>query len=105
MWACAKGTYRNLALKEKKGKSNFMASVRTCLSAEVITGARIRKFSRRARQYMLAYHALDSGLFEPELQQQRSKHGPVEIDSLIKKMKTHRCALDFDYKFVMNVDE
>ena len=105
MWACAKGTYRNLALKEKKGKSNFMASVRTCLSAEVITGARIRKFSRRARQYMLAYHALDSGLFEPELQQQRSKHGPVEIDNLIKKMKTHRCALDFDYKFVMNVDE
>ena len=45
MWACAKGTYWNLALKEKKGKSNFMASVRTCLSAEVITGARIRKFS------------------------------------------------------------
>ena len=95
MWACAKGTYRNLALKEKKGKSNFMASVsRTCLSAEVITGAR-----------MLAYHALDSGLFEPELQQQRSKDGHVEIDDLIKKMKIHRCALDFDYKFVMNVDE
>jgi len=63
MWACAKGTYRNLA------------------------------------------HTLDSGLFEPELQQQRSKHGPVEIDNLIKKMKTHRCALDFDYKFVMNGDE
>ena len=84
-----------------------MASVRTCLSAEVITGARIRKFSLQSRQYMLAYqHALDSDLlFEPELQQQRSKHGPVEIDNLIKKMKTHRCALDFDYKFVMNVDE
>jgi len=49
--------------------------------------------------------ALDSGLFEPELQKQRSKHDPVEIDDLIKKMKTHRCALDFDYKFVMNVDE
>ncbi len=95
-----------MALKEKKGKSNFMASVRTCLSAEVITGARIRKFSRQARQYMLAYHALiDSGLFEPELQQQRSKHGPVEIDNLIKKIKTNRCALDFNYKFVMNVDE
>ena len=105
MWACAKGTYRNLTLKEKKGKSNFMAKVRTCLSAEVITGARIRKFSRQACQYMLAYYALDSGLFEPELQQQRSKHGPVEIDNLIKKLKTHQCALDFDFKFVMNVDE
>jgi hypothetical protein len=37
---------------------------------------------------MLAYqHALDSDLlFEPELQQQRSKHGPVKIDDLVKKM-------------------
>ena len=60
MRACAKGTYRNLALKEKKGKSIFTASVRTCLSAEVIAGAQIRKFSRQACQYMLAYHVLDS---------------------------------------------
>ena len=106
MWACAKGKYQNLARKEKEGKSNFMASVGTFLWAEVITWARIRKIFRQAHQHdMLAFHALDSGLFEPEMQQQHSKHEPVEIDDLIKKTKTHRCALDFDCKLVINVDE
>jgi hypothetical protein len=49
-----------LTLRQKKGKDNFKASVRHCLSEEVITKVRIRKFARRARQYLMAYHAIDT---------------------------------------------
>jgi hypothetical protein len=49
VWACANGAYRkNISLQQKKGKDNFKASVCYCLSEEVITKVRIRKFSRRA---------------------------------------------------------
>ena len=42
MWACgSKGACRNLALKDKKRKENFMMSVRKCLSHEVLSVARI----------------------------------------------------------------
>ena len=45
MWACSKGAYRNLSLKEKKRKQNFNASVRHCLSEQIVTVRRIRKFA------------------------------------------------------------
>ena len=105
MWACSKGHYRAMALKDKKGKDKFMASVKKCLSDEVLPTPRLRKFSRRARQYMIAYHAFDSGQLAPELQEQCSKQGPVVVEKLVGKFKTHRCALDFDYKFVMMEDD
>ncbi|KAI2513790.1 hypothetical protein MHU86_573 [Fragilaria crotonensis] len=104
MWACSKGAYRNLALKEKKGKENFIAGVRHCLSAKVISVERIRKFARRARQYLIAYHAIDSGQVGAEIQQDCSKYGPVGLEKLLAKFRTHRCAMDFDFKFVMNPD-
>ncbi len=48
LWACAKGAYRNMTLRQKKGKDNLKASVRHCLSEDVITKVRIRKFARQA---------------------------------------------------------
>jgi hypothetical protein len=104
MWALAKGTYRSLALKEKKGKENFIISVRKCLSENVITTERIRKFSRRAHQYLVAYHAIDTGQVNEATQVACSKYGPVAMEKLIGQFKTHRCAMDFDYKFVMSGD-
>jgi len=104
LWACSKGFYRSLPLKEKKGKDKFKASVIRCLSAEVLGTTRIRKFARRARRYLLAYHALDSGALDAERTAECCKYGPVAIDKLIHSFKTHRCAMDFDYKFIMNVE-
>ncbi|KAI2490953.1 hypothetical protein MHU86_23612 [Fragilaria crotonensis] len=104
MWACSKGAYRNLTLKEKKGKENFMTGVRHCLSAQVISIDRIRRFARRARQYLLAYHAIDSGQVSAEIQHDCLKYGPVALEKLCGEFKTHRCVMDFDYKFVMNPD-
>ena len=66
LWACAKGAYRNMSLKEKKGKDNCKVSVRHCLSKEVITKVRIQKFARRARQYLMAYHAIDKGQLDEQ---------------------------------------
>ena len=102
LWACAKGAYRSLPLNPKKKKENFKASVRYALSNEVITVPRIRRFARRAHQYLIAYHALDSGQLSTEMQDDCLKYGPVAVSKLIQSFKTHRCAMDFDFKFVMN---
>ena len=50
---------------------------------------RVRKFARRARDYVRAYA---SGY---------SKH--VVVEKMRKKFKTHRCAMDFDTAFLMNL--
>ena len=101
VWACAKGAYRNLSLREKKGKDNFKASIRFCLSEEVITKVRIRRFARRARQYFMAYHAIDTHQVDDQTQHDCETHGPVALTKLIGQFKTHRCAFDFDFKFIM----
>ena len=54
MWACSKNRYRNLSLKEKKGKDKFTEAVRKFLSVDVITLTQIRKFAKQARQYLIA---------------------------------------------------
>ena len=39
---------------------NFRRSVKDCISRSIMTTERQRWFSRRARQYMLVYHAIDN---------------------------------------------
>ena len=103
LWACAKGAYRNMTLCQKKGKDNFKASVRHCLSKEVVMKVRIRKFARRARQYLMAYYAIDTQQVNKQTLSNCTTHGPVALTKLIGQFKTHRCAFDFDYKFIMSV--
>ena len=59
-WGCAKGYYRRLPITEKRTKNKFRESVKKSISREIMTIERQRMFSRRARQYMLAYHAIDN---------------------------------------------
>ena len=101
LWGQAKGTYRSLLVNQKKGKDNFKASIQYCLSDEVITRDRVRKFGRQARQYLMAYHVIDTNQVDEQIQYDCTMHGPVAVNKLINSFKTHRCALDFDYKFVM----
>ena len=103
MWACAKGFYRNLSLKEKTGIGKFNESVRKCLSDNVLSLTRLRKFSRRAHQYLMAYHFFDSQQSHPDIPlAECDRLGPVAVEKLVAKFKTHRCAMDFDFKFVMS---
>ena len=89
--------------QQKKGKDNFKASVRFCLSEEVVMKVRVRKFARRARQYLMAYHAIDTQQLDEQTQRDCTTHGPVALTKkLIGQFKTHRCAFDIDFKFVMS---
>jgi hypothetical protein len=98
-WAASKNKYRRFPVSQKKGKEQFRKLVSECLSREVVTTELVRAFSRRARQYICAYHALHE-------QQQSSKDAATEeitaplIEKLVKKFKTHRAVIDFDNKFV-----
>ena len=89
MWECSKGAYRNLTLREKRGKEYCIAGVRHCLSAEAISVKRIRKFAKRARHYLLAYHALDSGQVSAKILQDYAKYGPVGMEKLLGNFNTH----------------
>ena len=60
-WGRAKCFYRSAKLKDKTGKANFLKLVQTSLSMTTHEGGGldihlIRKFSRCARQYILAYY-------------------------------------------------
>jgi len=113
-WGCAKNYYRMLPIREKKSKELFKESVRKCLDQEtVLTKERIRAFSRRARQYTMAYYALQ--LHQENAQQQeqwfdydnrpphRDQLSAVKIESMFKEFKTHRSAIDFDSQFIKSV--
>ena len=86
-----------------EGKDKFTEAVRKCLLVDVITLMRIRKFAKRARQYLIAYHAIDSGQVNI-IHSQSDRHGPVVVEKLIGKFRTHRCTMDFDFKFVISID-
>jgi hypothetical protein len=81
--------------------------VRKCISEENLTRERVRRFSQRARQNIMAYQMLHSQ--EEEQQQPSTSSGdthqitPMKIESLVKNFKTHRCALDFYMGFIKRV--
>jgi len=101
-WAHSKNTYRGVSLSKKKGKTNFTATVKSCIARELLTTELIRKFSRRARAYMLAYKA-----FELNDHVTREQNAPYlisqdKIEQMMSTFKTHRCAMDFDQTFLID---
>jgi hypothetical protein len=102
-WGRAKSVYRRAKLAQKKGKENFRMLVSDCLSTQEGAGKgalmpeMIRKFSRRARQYILAYfyieHEMNDSINEEGLHE-------INIERIKKEFKTHRSAIDFDEKFI-----
>jgi hypothetical protein len=57
-WGCSKNYYRALKLQNKRGKEKFRRAVAKCLERDILTTERIRKFSRRARQYICEYYKI-----------------------------------------------
>ena len=111
-WAHAKAKMRATPLREKRGHANFMKLVNKCICPEtVLTKARISKFAARARAYICTYYHLsrdkestvadESHVTAPSVHtSQKQQLLFKEIERLMKKFKTHRCALDFDQGFV-----
>jgi hypothetical protein len=99
-WGCVKNQYRRQPLKHKKGKENFRQTVRKCFSRQVITTERVRLFSQRARAYILAYHKIrQEQLTSSSTTDLDSTASPVNVEKMLKRFKTHRCAMDFDSSF------
>ncbi len=48
-WALAKNHFCQILLEEKRGKENFLVSVRECISQATVTKERVQKFSKRAQ--------------------------------------------------------
>jgi hypothetical protein len=110
-WALMKNYYRRILLDKKRGKENFYNSVRESMSRNHITTERVQMFSRRARRYITAYYVLgqmqegniectdsDDGNFDSS-----SQILPTKIEQMVKKFKTHRCAMDFDHGFMQSI--
>jgi hypothetical protein len=110
-WAAAKGFYRRLPICEKRSKAKFRESVTRCLDTqEVLTIDRQRMFSRRAREYMVAYHALDNhkdDKTDESTNATQQRTNPLMtaylIEKIVKLFKTHRSAADFDCGFVAGI--
>jgi hypothetical protein len=113
VWALAKLYYRYQPLSMKRSKDQFRRLVNDSLSTKNLTLGRVRKCSKRARDYMLAYSAFESVSFEmsgtPQLLNGirngtdcsgRMKLNLDLIEKTMKVFKTHRNARDFDVKFI-----
>ncbi len=67
------------------------------MSRDVLTQTRIRLFSRRARQYILAYYALQqtsdvaNSMINADTTGSQHQITQVKIEQLVKEFKTHRC--------------
>jgi hypothetical protein len=116
-WGCAKGYYRRLPITEKRTKNKFRESVKKSISRDIMTIERQRMFSRRARQYMLAYHAIDNNKDESNEPRTAENGEPAAnedkkttfalIESVIKTYKhtykTHRSVADSDTGYINQV--
>ncbi len=78
------------------------------MSREVITRERVQKFARRARHYIAGYHVLhqmQQGIIHSQDNQELQDSSrtltivPAKLEQMVKKFKTHRCAMDFDHSF------
>ena len=59
-WGYSKFLYQRHPLAAKKGRDNFIKLVDKCISRNTITTSMVKKFSKRARGYMVGYKALES---------------------------------------------
>ena len=88
-WAAAKSYYQRLPVKKKRNRDNFRNLVRQGLTEHVLPKILSRKFGKRAREYILAYHYLHHS------QQQTGCDVPLQhsiIDKVVKQFKCHRNA-------------
>ena len=103
-WGCTKNLYHQQPLREKRWKEAFKMTVRNCLLRNNLTTEHVRSFSRHARQYILAYLAMQQvNDQQSSMDTQASPSGqimPAKIEQLVKEFKSCHCAMDFDCGFI-----
>ena len=103
-WGFGKNHFRRQPLDLKRKKETFRGLVRSSLSRQKCTPKIIRSFSKRARDYIVSYHLLTSKKSEIKnnVIEDIKEDEPVvvKVEKMKKLFKTHRCAMDFDSKFI-----
>lgn len=99
-WGLSKLHFRRYPLEQKDSKQRFHALVRKCISREILTKDVVRRFSRRARSYMIAYRILEDDMTSGRFKESEISHHRIE--HMKKSLKCHRAAIDFDKSFIMS---
>ena len=103
-WGAAKIWFRMQPLSQRANRESFLKLVDTSLSNDVLAIKQVREFGRCARNFMLAYHSINQKKEEMELNGVTVSESMIKrCVYLMKKKKTHRSAMDFDYAFIKNV--
>ena len=97
-------------------KEDFVANVKKCLSTEkALRPYNIRRFSRRARSYMLLYYALNKQERQEHKEQRETSENqgttvvPTEcknfhsIQKMVKTFLTHRNIVDLETGYINRV--
>ncbi len=101
-WGRSKPVYQRAMIAQKKGKENSHQPALDCPSTEDnpekggLTQEMVRKFSRRARQSILANFYIEHEMKEDI---EEGLH-EINIMRIKKDFKTHRSAIEFDKKFI-----
>ena len=100
-WGLSKRFFRKLPLTNKKGRANFLESVRICLAHVDVTHA--RKFSAKTRRYMLTY-AFCAKLPDVECHHNGETLTYSTIERYVKKeFKTHRSTSDQEAGYIAQI--
>ena len=100
-WGCAKGIYRRKPFAQKKKRQSFLKPVSECTSPDELTLYRVRRFSAKARSYILTYHYFASQGIDESNPQQPLKF--EDIQTMAKSLKSHRNAKDFANGYIESV--
>ena len=106
-WGNAKMKYRSFKASEKRSKAQFLEKVQFCLSREFLTIEKVRKNSRRSREYMVAYFIISSEAsgcatqndFASVAELKPCAISSSKIEQMKEKVRSHRPAIDFDHNF------
>ena len=113
-WDFCKNHYRQMSLALKRSKTSFRKLVSDCCSREKVTKEIVRFFSKRARQYIIAYYAVKNHANECKTLTVKDNNKKdciidltgaeestvVKVEQMNRAFKTHRCAMDFDAGFI-----
>jgi len=87
-WGFAKNRNWTMRLMSENGKENFKEAVKKCISRDLLTTERIRKFSRNAHRYNCAYYKICNEQKNCKQQQQHQTYQVDENTTPVKWEKT-----------------
>ena len=99
-WGYSKKTYRRIPLSDKKGKAKFVHCVKESLRSVSIGLA--RKFSAKARRYMLTYQVFDNAGDYEDFEAKGLSYQEIE-KHVTAKTKAHHSSADQEFSYISRV--